>query len=338
MSDDPNKKNVVYALVVDMAEKNYYYDRFALPDGVAVPYMRIREAVEKAGYEFKVTNNSFDLKNAMCVFSTCLLNSRLLEGLAYSKVPKERCFLFVQEPPTHCQWMYDRRLGDFYGKIFILFEDLVDNRLFFKYFHRITENKVVGNIPAFEDKKFCVMIQTNDPQVNPGTPARRASASYFSSKEGFDLFGAGWEGYPAWRGRLGPCPWNKTGRTEETVFLKNNLLKNYKFTLAYENIQARGFTTERLFQAMYSQCVPIYLGAPDITKYVPSTCFISRDHFSSDEELYLFLKSIDKKTYQNYLNEAQKFLKSPQITPFLPEEWAHTVMRQINEIACKFTT
>lgn len=333
MNNNSEKNNVVYCLVVDIAERDYYYDRFALPDGIALPYIRIREEVEKAGYEFKVTNNSFELKNAMCVFSTCLLNSRILQGLAHCKIPKERCFLFIQEPPTHCQWMYDRRIGEYYGKIFILFEDLVDNKLYFKYFHRATENKIIGSIPTFEEKKLCVMVQTNDPVDNPASGPRRASARYFSTKEGFDLFGSGWEGYSAWRGRLGPGTWYRTGKTEETVFLKNNLLKKYKFNLAYENMQAPGFLSDRLFQALYSHCIPVYLGDPNTAKHVPASCFIARDHFSSDEELYLFMKNMDKSTYENYLNEAQKFINSPLIEPFLPEKWAHTVMDQINKIA-----
>jgi len=38
-------------------------------------------------------------------------------------------------------------------------------------------------------------------------------------------------------------------------------LRNYRFNLCPENSNAEGYCTEKLFEAIYSGCVPIYWGA-----------------------------------------------------------------------------
>lgn len=60
----------------------------------------------------------------------------------------------------------------------------------------------------------------------------------------------------------------------------------------------------------------MYWGASNITDYVPANCFIDHRAFNSDADLYLFLKSIDKKTYNKYLENINVFFNSPQASKF----------------------
>lgn len=50
---------------------------------------------------------------------------------------------------------------------------------------------------------------------------------------------------------------------------KLEIIKNYKFHLAFENSNEDGYITEKYWQSLYVGTIPIYLGAPDIKKYEP---------------------------------------------------------------------
>ena len=54
---------------------------------------------------------------------------------------------------------------------------------------------------------------------------------------------------------------NNIGRTV-SVFEKVEFLKDYKFTIAFENTEQPGYTTEKLVQPMLAQSIAIYWGNP----------------------------------------------------------------------------
>ncbi len=49
------------------------------------------------------------------------------------------------------------------------------------------------------------------------------------------------------------------------------------------------------------------------------------------EDLHHFLKSIDKETYNAYLDAIKKYLASPQAQQFSTENFANTIVNAINE-------
>ena len=212
--------------------------------------------------------------------------------------------------------MYDPRLSQFFGKIFVLFDDYVNNTTHFKYFHAQCNEEFAKDVPDFSQKKLCVMVQSNHFVQHPKSEygERRKAADFFGKSDEFDLFGARWDGYPTWKGAF------KTGKLD--------LIKNYKFCLAYENIKdQKGYMTERLFECFYAGCVPIYLGPKNVYDYVPKECFINRIDFDSYEELYRFMKSMDRETYESYIRAGQEFIKSPLAGDLFDETICENVSR-----------
>ena len=49
---------------------------------------------------------------------------------------------------------------------------------------------------------------------------------------------------------------------------------NYKFAITMENTSEKGYITEKLFNAVMGDSMPIYFGAPDIAKYVNTNRFV----------------------------------------------------------------
>src|SRR5207244_2755686 len=109
--------------------------------------------------------------------------------------------------------------------------------------------------------------------------------------------------------------------------------KNYKFCFCYENMgEQEGYITEKIFDSFTAGCVPIYLGATNITSYIPKECFIDRRDFASESDLYDFLKSIDRGTYNGYLKAIRSFLESQPAQSFSIEQFVNYVLGGIAEL------
>ena len=52
------------------------------------------------------------------------------------------------------------------------------------------------------------------------------------------------------------------------------VLNNYKFILCIENSYSIGYMTEKIFNCFFSNTIPVYLGNPDVCKYINPECFI----------------------------------------------------------------
>ena len=306
----------VYVVPFVHSGEEIFYDPHAHGDERIKSFIALREAIEDAGYNFRVTRTCENLQNPVAILSLCNIYSPVLENIQH--YPKEICSLLVTEPPILHPWLYDPRLKEIFGTIFVMFDDLVDNRNYFKFHHHQGREAPVANVPSFNEKKLCTLIQSNLSCSEPKElySKRAETARFFSSVPGFDLYGSGWEGYPAWRG-------NTPGD-------KLLLLRNYRFHLCYENMEEqRGFITERIFESFYGGCVPVYWGASNIDEYVSKECYIDRRQFRSNEELYAYLQQIDQSTYDAYLVAAKKYLQSPQAKLFSPKGFAKTILKKI---------
>ena len=62
---------------------------------------------------------------------------------------------------------------------------------------------------------------------------------------------------------------------------KLEFLQNYRFNIAFENSRSSGYITEKLIEPLLLGCVPIYWGAPDVTKDFNPACMINISDFKS---------------------------------------------------------
>ncbi len=111
-----------------------------------------------------------------------------------------------------------------------------------------------------------------------------------------------------------------------TIEKKNPTLRQYKFSLCYENMSGvSGFVTEKLFDVMKAGSIPIYLGAQDITDLVPESCYIDRRKFRSIGNLNSHLHSFNSEDYNYMLMAQEKFVKSHFGNIFQASTWAKTL-------------
>ncbi len=284
-----------------------------------LPFYLLRDAFSQLGYNLECP----DLKEPIPEFEYILVfdvqDPDIMQKLPLDK--PEKCILFVWEPPTIRPYNYYRSSHQPYHKIFTLVDLLVDNQKYFKfYFPQPRLEMTVESVP-FENKKLCTFIARNHRSPSKfELYTERLSTINFFEKQGsqdFDFYGVGWLAHQ-YKNYKGP------------VKTKKEVLKNYKFYICYENTRdINGYITEKIFDCFMEGCVPIYWGSQNVTKYIPTECFIDRRRFSNNEELYQFLKSISKDEYEKYLAAIKRFLQSDAAFLFSSEFFIDTVIRVV---------
>lgn len=244
----------------------------------------------------------------------------MLKGCDLSKAPKEKLVLVMWEPPSVQEELYDPKRQALFGKIFTWDDDLVDNERYFK-FHYPALNPRIEEIPPFQEKKLCVMIARRLTSRHPNElySERKRVIKFFEQKPDgeFDLYGYRWKA-------------GKYKNYKGSVDNKLDTLKKYKFSICYENTgNMKGYITEKIFDCFAAGVVPVYLGASNITSYIPESCFIDRRQFRDNEQLYQFLKSMTKEQYQKYLDSAEKFLKSDRAQIFTNEYFVENFLKHL---------
>ncbi len=75
---------------------------------------------------------------------------------------------------------------------------------------------------------------------------------------------------------------------------KLETIKEYKFTMAFENEQAYNYVTEKIYQPLIVGSIPIYWGAPNVDKFFNPKCFINVNNFNSFKDAIDEIIKIDE--------------------------------------------
>ncbi|RHZ81175.1 hypothetical protein Glove_123g196 [Diversispora epigaea] len=74
--------------------------------------------------------------------------------------------------------------------------------------------------------------------------------------------------------------------------IKRDVLSPYKFVLALENSNCEGYITEKVYDPMLIDAIPIYMGASDIDNFVPPHSIIKVSDYKTVEELVTYVKKV----------------------------------------------
>lgn len=314
------KNNTVYIVPIGglAGVQALFFDPYSGRDEVAMPFYKLRVALEEMGYQVKFTADAENLDDVAGIIALQDTNSKLLANLA--QYDKKKCILFLYEPPVVMPGLYNHSFLQWFGKVFSLIKHPAYKDSYGQFYYPQPRSRMLENIPSFEHKKFCVLINGNKDFYHPQAlyAERRNVIRFFENNHPneFDLYGPDWHGYRSWRGGV-PSKWEA--------------LKNYKFCICYENMKDQaGYITEKIFDCFVGGCVPVYWGAVDITSYVPADCFIDRRLFASDQALYNFLKTINKEKYNQYIQNIKNYLAGPQMYLFSMDNFVDTIVKALN--------
>ena len=168
-----------------------------------------------------------------------------------------------------------------------------------------------------------------DYRFNSGYKLRIDIVSWYghNASNNFVLYGGGWPSYLeiAAKNQTIPDRQIKNIRAvyKGTVAEKKTVIDNSKFYLCIENSTDRpGYVTEKFFDALVHQCLPVYLGYPGLYEFVPKEAYIDLRQFNGDvSAMNNYLLKISKSEWEARVEMGQKFLHGEigNIERFLPK-------------------
>lgn len=114
-------------------------------------------------------------------------------------------------------------------------------------------------------------------------------------------------GLEPWRG---PNKWSSFQNYYGITKNKQETLKEYNFTLAFENADYNGYITEKIIHAFMAGTIPLYWGGGDFLKETfPSNCYIDCRN-KDPNEIYQLIKTMSQMDIISYRKAAKEFLES----------------------------
>ena len=312
-------------------------------------------------------NKIFDLKNRDLNRDNCLYPFYLLKAAfankgysldtadlvkpeeatftIYNEMPKpfpakipENSFLLLFESEIIRKDNWDLTKHAHFKKIFTWHDNLIDNKKYFKFNF---PNEIKTTKPGIRTK-LITLISGNKTNSHPlELYSKRLQIIKWlelNHPDDFDYYGVGWD-YKIplrWqrlfhRLKLGNfIPKNNSRSYRGKVQEKFKTLRDYTFAICYENAKdIDGYITEKIFDCLFAGTIPIYWGPGNISKYIPEDCFINRVQFSTDEELYLYLKNMPTNEVIQYQNNILTYLTSERVKPFSNEFFAQNILKVI---------
>lgn len=274
------------------------------------------------------------------------LFGRSITYMLNRKIKRSQCILIAWEtklshrnlPFKSFMWLFLKSWLNFFPVILTYDRQFIDGLHF---------RQIIYPQPFFESylkfwqqkkQHFSTMIVSNKKSRTPGEnySTRRKVIRFFDRHYPafFDLYGVGWhEPQDRWE-RIFPNRMFSTSLYRGSVDSKLETTANYKFSFCLENYCYPDYITEKIFDALFVGSVPVYLGAQNITEYVPASCFIDWRHYPSLEHLYQDMVEIAQGERLEELRESGwRFLNSSEFFPFSVENFCQVIYKVIVDLA-----
>jgi hypothetical protein len=207
------------------------------------------------------------------------------------ETPKDRNFFFSQEPlwsPNE-----DRSRFDLFSKIIISDKTIFENKK--EYVESLLPMFYAGHGEYHEDKNYDWGLFLKDSNFNKtkstSVIVRKDYASYWDSleikdiskiiyrlrtdlsiklseNENIDIFGTHWE--------------NNGKNIFGSAWNKRVALNDYRFSFCSENSIQKNYISEKFWDVVLTDTVPIYLGCSNIDEYIPSDYYINLNQYGND--------------------------------------------------------
>jgi len=108
---------------------------------------------------------------------------------------------------------------------------------------------------------------------------------------------------------------------------KLDFIKNYKFTIAFENSFSKGYITEKIMHPFMADSIPIYYGDPEVLRMFNPKAFVNVRDFKNFDEVIEKIKELDNND-ELYM----QMLREPIITDLLQLEYDNKLEKFLSNI------
>lgn len=299
-----NKKNIF----IDPSSSDFYQDRlfdinnkYLNRDGTLLPGLRFRSLLNKQGIKIRTADYLFNEISSDMVadyYSFGILsNYKKLKNFSNVRL---RAFVLMEPPVTRPRlYRFLPEITKYFDKVFIhnvegdgySLKDVDRSKLRTFFWPQPYDNVIdqYWNNTLRENRIVAISSRHIPFSLRGELYSKRIEVMLnFAKSEKIDLFGKGWDKWWTYKSTWLPNLLNYKklisiyrGPCES----KHEVLSRYKFSLCFENMTMQGYVTEKIFDCFYAGCVPIYLGAKNISELIPTDSFIDYRKYSSAKEL-----------------------------------------------------
>lgn len=293
-------------------ENNNYLNH----DDCVLHFYELRNVLRQYGHDLK-TIASPEIPYKSIVITSGFPEENFLKQL---RKRARKIITFIWEPTTVEPQSYTTSQARLIDKIFTMCDDHVDNKKYFKHYFTQPHLFIKQQKISFDKKRLLTLISSNkqahyNKEGELYTERIKAILFFNDMNADFSFYGNGWPPLKTYGG---------------IIKEKTDVLMNFKFCICFENTRnMNGYITEKIFDCFHAGCIPIYLGAPNITTYIPSSCFIDMKKFKNYTDLYAFISTISNEQYQRYIHAIQCFLQSDMAHRFSSKNFIEKVLYEL---------
>jgi alpha(1,3/1,4) fucosyltransferase len=266
------------------------------------------------------------LKHGIQIDTQDIIGEKHSDFTIYLDYPKNaqarKKYLIVREPPIIIPKNHSLKYLKKFDKIFTYNDKLIDGKKIIKFINGSYDFSKI-KIAKPKSQSGYVLICRNKKSFRRGEcySLRNRVITFFESKNiKFDLYGFGWD-LRAFNNKIIEVFFNRLPiKRPKSRFIKNykgtinnkrEKASEYLFQFSIENSNnTEGYISEKIFDAFYSNNIPIYCGAPNIKNFIPEDCFINMSDFLSIDELIDFTSKLNKLDIETLKKSRDKFLSS----------------------------
>jgi alpha(1,3/1,4) fucosyltransferase len=306
-----------------------------------IHFLEQMEDLKKYGEKSKIyffTSDQISIENANSIIFIDMPsedNAYLIKAISLG-IP---LYLYVWESIIVNERNFNKNLHQYFEKIFTYDDSVIDNNKYVKvaYSFRLPKNLEIIQ----KTSNFCCLISGNKFSNHSFElySERTKIIRWFENNhhEKFHLYGQGWnKKIPAKTiidrafNKFPIFNRNKPKCYKGTVENKIETHRDYNFSICFENSSGiDGYITEKIFDVLQSGSIPIYLGAPNISNYIPKNCFIDYRNFDSIGELYDYLINLNEVEIRLFRENIKKLFKGDQLNIFRTKTFAQTIINNI---------
>jgi len=226
------------------------------------------------------------------------------------RTPKSQNIAFMMEP-SYAHWVFDTNIHTYCDRVYVHDLMLFGNQPeHYEHascmpFHFDYQKHKIGdfmNDNNFKKLKKLSLVIRYRPEGGPtdGIYCKQRTQlveDILKTNLPIDIYGKDWD----------KSPFCGDPRIKGAVNDKYDAIANYEFTINAENSTEKNYITEKFFDPLLTNTVPVYFGAPN-TKEVYGDCYIPYDLNNIDEALGVFEKILNtsNEEYSNGILEGKR--------------------------------
>ena len=235
--------------------------------------------------------------------------------------------MIVREPPVILPKNHDINTLNHFDKAFTWNDDLVNGKNIIKFQNGSYDFEKIKLKNKKNQKGYCLVCSNKQSnKKNENYTLRYNIIDFFENKKLlFHLYGYGFE-TRSYKSRYVeflfnrlhfPRPKNNFKNYKGTIENKREIASRYKFQFAIENSRnIKGYISEKIFDSFFSNNIPLYSGASNISSYIPKETFININQFNNIESLIAYTENLSDSDITKIKKAQIDFFNSESIKNF----------------------